>query len=88
MTLAAANLREQNSLKGKLILDWLLFKHRLEWVEQQALLEAAREPHSSPMADPGASGQNDSYEESSAHFISHISDAHLLSDFAYDARRP
>ena len=48
MNVAVSNRRDQDALKGKLILDWLLFGPRVNLAEEQALFAAANEPDSVP----------------------------------------
>jgi hypothetical protein len=52
VNLAVANRREQDALKGKLILDWLLFAPRINFSEQRALRAAMTDILGESALDP------------------------------------
>ena len=83
MSIATIKQREQDALKGRLILDWLLFPARLNLVERRALLAAAKksrlgtvpEPLTALFAPPDAGLEEINTRRA---FAQSIEEAHLL----------
>jgi hypothetical protein len=85
VNLAVANRREQDALKGKLILDWLLFAPRINFSEQQALRTAATDILGKNAPDPITAliprpGANPAELAAYNVFASHVEAAHLAAE--------